>query len=87
MWSFQALMIEFLTNVAKEREQKGLLRISDDLRSSVSSPRLFAMHQHLPQFQASQEQFQKQEQLLVALAMGSKVIFTPPCLFCMGNRE
>jgi CRP-like cAMP-binding protein len=38
VWSFQALMIEFLTNVATLRQQQGLLREEDDIDEPEDEP-------------------------------------------------
>lgn len=67
VWSFNALMVEFLTNVAIDRKRTGNLRTSEDSLRASRSARLFSLHQHLPQFQLANERYQENEQLLVRL--------------------
>lgn len=67
VWSFNALMVEFLTNVAKERKKNGGLKQTNTAPRSSKSSGLFAIHQHLPQFAAANERYQEAEDLLINL--------------------
>lgn len=70
VWSFQALMMEFLTNVAKDRIKKGQLKrkkvdATDNGENPLASKG--SVFSSLPQFEEAQAQYLRAEERLILL--------------------